>query len=236
MASCGSLKSIAPALQRPGPLPRGATPAAAARRAGHAPLRCCCAGAGVRGQQQQQQQQQQQHEHPSASRRAVLASLPLAAVAAALASPPRAAAAPAAAPGSNDAVLGSLRRLQKQQRLFGDEPPQSALQQRFEAAQAQLQRIELLLKISEDGGQYDSARLKLREGAFKTLRLDLGYAQELTRVVPQKAVREVIEGVEHLDGALKRREPTEEVRQQIARLSGLIGGVAEAVARLEDLQ
>jgi hypothetical protein len=223
----------------------------------------------------------------------VLASLPataLAAGAAAVAWPPLAAAAATPA-GSNDAVLGSLRRLQKQQRLFGDEPPQSALQQRFEVAQAQLQRIQLLLKISQEEGQYDSARMKLREGAFKTLRLDLGYAQELTRVVPQQvgvararplvgspgvagdarkqtnqgvpqashalaahrqpstradlaqshnaapqAVREVIEGVERLDGALKRREPVEAVEGQISRLLGQLGGMVEAVARLDDLQ
>ena len=51
-----------------------------------------------------------------------------------------------------------------------------------QAVQAQLQRCELLVRI----GQYDNARMQLREGAFKTLRLDLGYGQEMYRLVSQQ--------------------------------------------------
>jgi hypothetical protein len=49
----------------------------------------------------------------------------------------------------------------------------------LQAAQQQLRRIELLVKIQ----QYDTARLQLREGSFQTLRMDLGYGQEMYRVV-----------------------------------------------------
>jgi hypothetical protein len=56
---------------------------------------------------------------------------------------------------------------------------------RAQAVQAQLQRCELLVKI----GQFDGARMQLREGAFKSLRLDLGYGQEMYRLVPEKVRR-----------------------------------------------
>jgi hypothetical protein len=49
----------------------------------------------------------------------------------------------------------------------------------LQQASAQLQRFETLVRI----GQWDSARLQLREGAFKQLRLDLGYGQEAFRLI-----------------------------------------------------
>jgi hypothetical protein len=48
-----------------------------------------------------------------------------------------------------------------------------------QGALQQLQRIELLVKID----QYDNARMALRQGSFQSLRMDLGYGQEMYRVV-----------------------------------------------------
>jgi hypothetical protein len=63
-------------------------------------------------------------------------------------------------------------------------PPSAPPPARPQAVQAQLQRCELLVKIK----QYDSARMQLREGAFKTLRMDLAYlGQEMDRLVTQQA-------------------------------------------------
>ena len=192
-------------------------------------------------QQQQQQQQQQCRQGAECGRaagtgallaRRALLRCTVAATASAVAAaagatlPEPAAAAPA---GPNSAVLEDLKRLQKQQRMFGAEEPRAALAQRFEvrmahnlgarraqqqrhawqapppshflarprhraaplpppssqAVQAQLQRCELLVKIN----QYDNARMQLREGAFSKLRLDLGYGQEMYRLVSEKVRR-----------------------------------------------
>lgn len=55
----------------------------------------------------------------------------------------------------------------------------------MQGVQQQLQRIELLVKLE----QYDEARMALREGSFKSLRMDLGYGQEMYRAVkPQVRV------------------------------------------------
>lgn len=148
----------------------------------------------------------------------------------------------------------------------------------------------LLVRIK----QYDSARMQLREGAFKSLRMDLGYGVELTRLVSQKVracggrgrspcvhlplaseqaaaaacwqrrsplvsarpgsaqctealslipgmmlieqdVREVVEGVERLDGALKRKEAPEALEPAIAKLGEQIAAIGAAVARMEEV-
>eukprot|EP00878_Enallax_costatus_P039043 GHUV01044559.1.p1 GENE.GHUV01044559.1~~GHUV01044559.1.p1 ORF type:complete len:235 (+),score=31.06 GHUV01044559.1:213-917(+) len=79
----------------------------------------------------------------------------------------------------NTAILGDLKRLTKTKQRFGTQEPTSVLSGRFLDAQQQLQRIELLIKI----GQYDNARMQLREGSFKNLRMDLAFGQEMYRVV-----------------------------------------------------
>lgn len=48
-----------------------------------------------------------------------------------------------------------------------------------QAAEQQLSRVELLVKLE----QHDEARLVLRQGAFSSLRMDLGYGQEVFRVL-----------------------------------------------------
>lgn len=60
---------------------------------------------------------------------------------------------------------------------MGVKDPTAALRQRLQSAQQQVQKIELLVKIE----QYDSARLQLREGSMKSLRLDMAYGQEMYR-------------------------------------------------------
>ena len=51
---------------------------------------------------------------------------------------------------------------------------------------AQLSRVELLVKL----GQYDEARLQLREGALSKVRMDLAYGQEVyTAITPQASRR-----------------------------------------------
>ncbi|KAI8466960.1 MAG: hypothetical protein J3K34DRAFT_47535 [Monoraphidium minutum] len=175
----------------------------------------------------QQPQQRRASVHAPHQRRAALAAA-LAALAAAAAPPPPA----RAAGGGNAAVLEDLRRMNKEKRLYGLEDPGTALSQRLEAVQAQLQRCELLVKI----GQYDNARMQLREGAFKTLRMDLGYGQEMYRLVSQTMARDVVEGVEKLDAALRRRDPPEAVAPMIAALQARVKDVGEAVERMADIK
>lgn len=58
-------------------------------------------------------------------------------------------------------------------------------------------------------GQYDNARMQLREGAFKSLRMDLGYGQEMYRLVSQQ-VRAGVSGCRsEVEGVLagKHRHP-----------------------------
>jgi len=166
------------------------------RKQWQVPLHCCCrshkqhlqaAGPQEQLQKQQKQPQDSHHLHSSTwhaamGRRATLAALAGTCFTAAASTLSAAQAAPPLPPGPNTAVLDSLRKLKKQERLFGEEDPRTALSQRFESVQAQLQRCQLLVKIN----QYDNARMQLREGAFKSLRMDLGYGQEMYRLVPEK--------------------------------------------------
>eukprot|EP00882_Tetradesmus_deserticola_P023427 GHRQ01025493.1.p1 GENE.GHRQ01025493.1~~GHRQ01025493.1.p1 ORF type:complete len:205 (+),score=40.82 GHRQ01025493.1:554-1168(+) len=80
---------------------------------------------------------------------------------------------------SNTAVMQSLRQLKRTKDRFSSQDPPAALSSRFTGALQQLQRIELLVKID----QYDNARMALRQGSFQSLRMDLGYGQEMYRVV-----------------------------------------------------
>jgi hypothetical protein len=138
---------------------------------------------------------------------------------------------PGGASGGNAAVLSDLKRLQRQQRVFGADDPARALADRFEAAQAQLKRVELLARA----GEYNNARLQLREGAFSKLRLDLAYGQEMYRLVPETAARELVESVERLDGALKRRAAPGDVKPIVERMAARLQDVAEAAARMRDI-
>eukprot|EP00878_Enallax_costatus_P045602 GHUV01055024.1.p1 GENE.GHUV01055024.1~~GHUV01055024.1.p1 ORF type:complete len:153 (+),score=30.38 GHUV01055024.1:224-682(+) len=130
----------------------------------------------------------------------------------------------------NTAILGDLKRLTKTKQRFGTQEPTSVLSGRFLDAQQQLQRIELLIKI----GQYDNARMQLREGSFKNLRMDLAFGQEMYRVVKPEAVRAIIDDTERLDVQLKRKElaadikPTlEKMRSQLADLAQLLRDVGQ---------
>lgn len=60
-------------------------------------------------------------------------------------------------------------------------------------AQQQLQRIELLVKI----GQYDNARMQLREGSFKSLRMDLAFGQEMYRIVKPEVTLSGADSLQH---------------------------------------
>lgn len=106
-------------------------------------------------------------------------------------------------------------------------PPPTTTQ----AAQAQLQRVALLARV----GEYDNARLQLRDGAFKTLRLDLGYGQDAFKLVDPKDARAVVERVEALDGALKRRAAPEALAPMFEDLTARLAAVGAAAARLEEV-
>eukprot|EP00879_Flechtneria_rotunda_P014373 GHRR01015017.1.p1 GENE.GHRR01015017.1~~GHRR01015017.1.p1 ORF type:complete len:209 (+),score=62.14 GHRR01015017.1:150-776(+) len=128
----------------------------------------------------------------------------------------------------NAAVLSDLRQLSKREKLFGSEQPTAALSSRLTAAVQQLQRIELLTKIN----QYDNARMLLRSGSFKTLRMDLGYGQEMYKVIQPEAVRAVVDGIEQLDGQLKRREPLATIKPQLQQLQEQLTGLAHLMVEL----
>lgn len=128
----------------------------------------------------------------------------------------------------NTAVVQSLRQLNKAKDRFGSQDPPAALSSRFTGALQQLQRIELLVKID----QYDNARMALRQGSFQSLRMDLGYGQEMYRVVKPQVVREVIEGVEQLDQQLKRREPADAIKP---RLQGLQERLIDLATLMSDM-
>ncbi|KAF8064635.1 hypothetical protein HT031_003436 [Scenedesmus sp. PABB004] len=130
----------------------------------------------------------------------------------------------------NAAILSDLRRLSKATQRFGSqEAVTGGLAARFAAAAEQLGRIELLARA----GEYDNARLQLREGSFKSLRQDLAYGQELTRVVSPAVVREVVEGIERLDRQLKTREAPGAVRPVVAALEARLGELSEVVGSLQ---
>ena len=46
----------------------------------------------------------------------------------------------------------------------------------------------------------------------------------------------MVQGVERLDGALKRREPAEAIAPQVQRLQQQLRGIADAAARIEDVR
>ncbi|KAF6256027.1 hypothetical protein COO60DRAFT_1531399, partial [Scenedesmus sp. NREL 46B-D3] len=127
---------------------------------------------------------------------------------------------------SNTAVLQSLKQLNKAKDRFGSQAPPAALNSRFMGATQQLQRIELLVKIN----QYDNARMALRQGSFQSLRMDLGYGQEMYRVVKPQVVREVIDGVEQLDQQLKRREAIDIIKPRLQTLQDQLSDLATLMA------
>jgi hypothetical protein len=183
------------------------------------------------------------------SRRAALGTL--AALAAALASPPsHAVPFPSLLGGSsdpsssnnNDSVVRALRQRQKRERLFGaaDADPRPLLAARVTAARAEAARIPLLAKIN----QPDSARMLLREKNLGNLRRDLAYLTgAYSSVVTEQDVRGVVEGVERLDGGLKKlsrgggggggEEAEREIKALVADLDARLERVAAAVTALE---
>lgn len=57
-----------------------------------------------------------------------------------------------------------------------------------------------------------------------------------TRDARSQMARDVVEGVERLDGALKRREPAEVVQPMIQRLQQGVKDVSVAVERIGDVR
>jgi len=57
-----------------------------------------------------------------------------------------------------------------------------------------------------------------------------------TQIAPAQTAREVVESVERLDGALKRREPAAAVQPLIDKLVGKLQEVGTAVARIDEVR
>ncbi|DBB07524.1 hypothetical protein WJX82_004274 [Trebouxia sp. C0006] len=88
--------------------------------------------------------------------------------------------------------------------------------QLLEAAAAQLAKVETLIGI----GQYDSARLQLRQGAASTIRLDLRAYDRSQHTGPgsPQAGKAIVQEVESLDTALKLSKPADECRQLVRQI------------------
>lgn len=84
-----------------------------------------------------------------------------------------------------------------------------------QGVQQQLQRIELLVKIQ----QYDTARMQLRQGSFKSLRSDLRYESEYRGVQPEVRAHTVVQL-----NALRGREEVHIAWTQVLCLHGLCCG------------
>lgn len=88
--------------------------------------------------------------------------------------------------------------------------------QLLEAAATQLGKVETLIGI----GQYDSARLQLRQGAASTIRLDLRAYDRSQHNGPgsPQAGKAIVQEVESLDTALKLSKPADECRQLVRQI------------------
>lgn len=88
--------------------------------------------------------------------------------------------------------------------------------QLLEMAAAQLGKVETLIGI----GQYDSARLQLRQGAASTIRLDLKAYDRSRHTGPDEpqAGKAIVKQVETLDLALKQEKPADECRKLVRQI------------------
>ncbi|KAL3130645.1 hypothetical protein ABBQ38_008036 [Trebouxia sp. C0009 RCD-2024] len=88
--------------------------------------------------------------------------------------------------------------------------------QLLEMAAAQLGKVETLIGI----GQYESARLQLRQGAASTIRLDLKAYDRSRHTGPDEpqAGKAIVKEVETLDLALKQEKPADECKKLVRQI------------------
>lgn len=124
--------------------------------------------------------------------------------------------APAIAAANNTSLIDQIHFYQAEQSANSSSERPATPAQLLEAAAAQLGKIETLIGI----GQYESARMQLRQGAASTIRLDLrAYDRsQHTRPGSPQAGKAIVEEVETLDAALKKSKPADECRQLVKQL------------------
>lgn len=139
------------------------------------------------------------------------------------------AAEPLLAVAGNPAILRGIQRMEARGSGEGDEGPPPTEGQRqtnkLQQIQQQLRRIGTLVGI----GQYDSARMQLREGPTSGLRRTLRQTEEDFANVSDSMVKEAIGDIERLDGALKRQQGDKAV-ELAQRAQDDIGAVVDKLA------
>lgn len=124
--------------------------------------------------------------------------------------------APVQAAASNQSLIDQIHFQQAEKNANSTSNRPATPAQLLEAAAAQLGKIETLIGI----GQYDSARLQLRQGAASTIRLDLRAYDRSQHAKPgdPQAGKAIVKEVETLDIALKQSKPADECRQLVRQI------------------
>ncbi|KAL0040799.1 hypothetical protein WJX79_005776 [Trebouxia sp. C0005] len=164
--------------------------------------------------QTQWQSKTQEKQYPTTSAFVAGKTLPAAMLAAVLLTGTGAMSSEAAA--NNTSLVDQIHFYQAEKSANSKSQRPATPAQLLEAAAAQLGKVETLIAI----GQYDSARLQLRQGAASTIRLDLRAYDRSQHYGPgsPQAGKAIVQEVETLDTALKLSKPADECRQLVRQI------------------